>query len=501
MRLKYTLQTAALSLGLGLSLLPLAVHAQAVGTPIRVSGTNFIPTSGTTISTVTDGNQAVSMSNGGILFGANGWTLSTSGASAVGVRVDGTSAFSGTNLDISTAGINASGMYAVNSSTLTLTGVTIITTGSGGTGVYSNIGSTITLTGGTVVTQNDNANGLQAASNSSLSAFGINVSTSGTNAYALAATIGGSINVTGGTLTTTDITSGGIFVRQNGAATLADATVNVAGALVVSTGIDGGTNAVVLDNVRGTNGTNLLNLNNTTTAQTTNLTIQNSALSGNLATAGVSTGNVNLVSGMLTGAANKTGASSALNVSVDGASKWIVNASSTLTSLTNQGVVDMRGGSKQMSVTDFTQAAGATLAMTLSGTGGVPNQLVNVNGHLTLDGALVLNGNAGAAVLDADVGGYFVLFNKAGSLPVSGTFSDIWLNGVNFGPIADGGSFTDANGYTYTLTYQGDAATGALTGGNDVLLHVVPEPGTWAMLVGGLGLLLCGQRLRRRSRS
>lgn len=35
---------------------------------------------------------------------------------------------------------------------------------------------------------------------------------------------------------------------------------------------------------------------------------------------------------------------------------------------------------------------------------------------------------------------------------------------------------------------------------NDVLLTVVPEPSTWAMILGGLGLLIGVQRIQRINR-
>ena len=67
------------------------------------------------------------------------------------------------------------------------------------------------------------------------------------------------------------------------------------------------------------------------------------------------------------------------------------------------------------------------------------------------------------------------------------------------GEFAQGTQITDSNGDLYNILYNVNAA-GVAGAGNDVALELVsvPEPGTWASLIGGLGILIIWQRSRRR---
>ena len=75
------------------------------------------------------------------------------------------------------------------------------------------------------------------------------------------------------------------------------------------------------------------------------------------------------------------------------------------------------------------------------------------------------------------------------------------------------GTFTDAAGDTFAISYTANAAnpsnslTNGLAGftpgqGQDIaveLLNVIPEPGSLATVISGFGVLLGLQRFRRRS--
>jgi len=80
---------------------------------------------------------------------------------------------------------------------------------------------------------------------------------------------------------------------------------------------------------------------------------------------------------------------------------------------------------------------------------------------------------------------------------VSGQFGS-YFNGSSsvVGALTDGSNIT-YNGQQFLLTYTANFEGNSFTGGNDVALLAVPEPSTWAMLLGGMGMLRVWQRTRR----
>jgi len=63
-----------------------------------------------------------------------------------------------------------------------------------------------------------------------------------------------------------------------------------------------------------------------------------------------------------------------------------------------------------------------------------------------------------------------------------------------------GDVIVDVNGVNqeFALSYTGVYGTNSTTGGNDIVLTAIPEPGTLGMILGGSGMLIGFQRLRKR---
>ncbi|MCE5327976.1 MAG: autotransporter-associated beta strand repeat-containing protein [Planctomycetaceae bacterium] len=118
-------------------------------------------------------------------------------------------------------------------------------------------------------------------------------------------------------------------------------------------------------------------------------------------------------------------------------------------------------------------------------TAGTEYDRLNVVGLVTVTDA-ILTGTVGYAASAADK--LFILTND-GSDGITGTFAGL----------AEGGT-VNLGTYTALITYQGNSATGDLTGGNDIALYsfaVIPEPATMALLaMGGVALMI---RRRRRA--
>jgi autotransporter-associated beta strand protein len=117
---------------------------------------------------------------------------------------------------------------------------------------------------------------------------------------------------------------------------------------------------------------------------------------------------------------------------------------------------------------------------------------VNATGLVSLTGADLHLALADGLTLPVGGDVVFLIDNQAAN-DISGFFTK--LNGVDT-TLTEGSTFT-WNSQQWEITYKADASTLSTTGGNDLALIAVPEPGTWAMLLSGVGLLVGVQRVRR----
>jgi autotransporter-associated beta strand protein len=132
--------------------------------------------------------------------------------------------------------------------------------------------------------------------------------------------------------------------------------------------------------------------------------------------------------------------------------------------------------------------AGSTIAVEIGGAAQGQYDSINVTGSISLAGAL-----SGALV-----GGYvpdpadrFWIGVNDLSDAVIGNFSNVPVTDL----VMNSGIVT-ISGYEFTVYYSADFATNSFTGGNDILL-AIPEPGSLAMVAGGIAMLASFQRARR----
>lgn len=199
-----------------------------------------------------------------------------------------------------------------------------------------------------------------------------------------------------------------------------------------------------------------------------------SVTGGKLLVAGSITGSISTVSGGGT-LGGDGGTVGAVNVNANGTLAPGLSASGTTTgSLTAKGDVTFSGGTAHLSI-----RLGQTVASDGDKllTDAASAYAVTLNGA---DLALTL----GSAYNHVD-GTIFVIVNNANSAStITGQF-------------AQGNAVTLA-GNIFNVLYSYAADADGI--GNDIALQAVPEPGTWAMMLGGVGMLLGYQRSRRGSR-
>jgi len=218
-------------------------------------------------------------------------------------------------------------------------------------------------------------------------------------------------------------------------------------------------------------------------------------------------GGTMIVSGSLSGTVSASVAAGA-TLEVDGLlnSSAAATVNGTLRGTGSTGPITTQGGTlapgltaANSSISEGTLTAGGNVTLSsttnfsirlgmVTGNSGDNDQLAVSSGTVSLAGANLQLTIGNFLNNPADIGLTYVIIN-GGDTAGSGTF-------------AQGSSIT-ANGYSFNIIYDTNAAGGGFGTGNDVVLQLtaIPEPGTWATMLSGFGMLLVVQRLRRKTRS
>jgi len=376
---------------------------------------------------------------------------------------------------------NANNTFGANASG---TANVYIDAGTVSVGATGALGSTTGGTTGFVDVGSNVANETNNNSGVMISTGGVNVANPIDIRYVSGDTYG--TQQIGGSNTSGTATFSGPIVLHNSVTinSAAGGTVNVSGP--ISQGSTTGIYAAENEAVNGTPGVTL------TGSGIVQFSGTNTYLGGTTVNGGTL-----VVSGSLAGSAT---VASAASMEVDGV------LSSTGSTTINGGVLQGNGFVGAITANGGTVSPGLTAA-----NAGSANDTLTAGGDVNLSGsttfalrigttsattndALVTSGNfnAGGATLSLSLSGnintpsaqnnvYTIV--TAGSAP-TGTFAGL----------PSDGSTIDINGFTFAINY--DVGVG---GNSDTLtLTAIPEPGTFGLILGGMGMLIAIQRKRRR---
>jgi hypothetical protein len=346
------------------------------------------------------------------------------------------------------------------------------------------------------------------------------------------------LNITGGTFTSNaDITEGGganttASITLNGGTldlmnhNIGGATTDTTATIAFQTGILQNVKAINWGGVTGvsksTTGTLTLAGTNTYTGAT-QVTAGTVVVSGSISgTSSVAAGGAAATLLVVTGSVTTPGAFTVGNAATLSGNGIITAASLTAssTSSTNPAIVEPSLGGTGAGLTINTTGSGSptvalstnsTLQLSLANTQGTNQPLSSDYSKLTL-GAGVSASIAGSTIAvttapSVNAGDLFTIIINNGASAISGMFANA-MTAVNGSPGIY--AFT-SNGQSYEINYTfsgpttGSAGSGftqanfaADTHGTNVALLMVPEPNSWAMLLGSLGVALGLQRFRRR---
>ena len=429
-----------------------------------LAGLKSAGTTGITIS----GATSVSLSGGGAGTGATA-TASLGVVAASFTITGGTQSYT-TAPTVTIAGGTGATATAILSggTTGTVTGITITGAGSGFAGA-----PTVTFSGGVVGTAGTAPTGTGNNTNFVLNNLVITGAGSGYNAP-LTATIN---NTTGANAVLTASVAGVQLAANSSVGGTGDITLN--SAVTESGGSFGltkvGPNSVFLKGLNAYTGA--------TSIQAGSLVVSGT-LSGSSAVTVTDNGVAAGLGGTLAGAGT-----------VGNVSAIATTPGSTFGGTINPGNLPGVAGTLNVGTgtgTGLNLGLGATLSVDLGGTGAGTYDRINVaaGSGITLAGNLSGSLISGYTPTDGDL--LFIAINNGG-----GATSGAFANTFDFGgtPAVTIGSNTFL--VSYGANFLGDGNVGnSFTGGDDVALQAIPEPGTAMSLLGGLGLLVAARRRR-----
>jgi autotransporter-associated beta strand protein len=360
--------------------------------------------------------------------------------------------FADTRTGTPTLTFSGSGNTTV-SGAITQTGTTSLT--------YNGVG-TLTLNGSSNIT------GVTTPSAGTLKLG--NPNALGTSVLGAISTFTGTLDFNGNAITNTiaDKALSGGTLTNTGAAVDLTGMGNIGATAARAFNLDGTGNMAFGQNFTGQyaitkNGINTVTLSGTASV-VTKMTVNNGTLvvNGSLSAAASGT-TVNL--GTLAGAGTLTGA---VNVGGGGG-----GASTAIIAPGTDGTIGtLKTGALSLNSTD------AVYKFDLQTSGGLQNDQIVVTGALTLGtGVAHLTGND---LLTAALANGTVVTLATTTTGITGTFAGLAEHAL-----------LTIGANTYQISYGGDVA-------NALTLTTIPEPGTWAMLIGGIGMLGVWQRSRRR---
>jgi autotransporter-associated beta strand protein len=430
----------------------LTINNNSTNTSVTAGNTGAITLSSTEI------NNIGTITNSGTANSTAGSVLATTISAEIGSNVSNITQNSTTsNLVLSGVNTAAGGFGATGGA-----GTVTVSDGTLQMGGASALGAVNAVSVGTSGTFDLNGNSETIAGLSNISGGGGTVTNSGA---AKTLTLGGSGSYTfGGTITATTPANLALNVNMTGTQTLSGASAYTGatsvqnGTLIVSGSLSGSASASV-----ASGGT--------------------LEVDGSFNNAATTTLNA-------TGALQGTGLVGAITAHGGTVAPGLTGADAAITS----GTLTAAGAVSLSSTTNFNIRVG--VAGTTDG-----DQLAVTNGaSVSLNGTLNISLGAGLNSLTAGTTYNLVYIILQGNQVASGTFSSFTINGS---AATQSGNVITSNGYTVDIDY-GYASGGpfSTTGstGDDVAIELVsvPEPGTWAMMLGGMGMLAVWQSKRRR---